>query len=425
MIQLCWVVIVGGNCIFFVCLNIVYVMVSNQEMFIFVLEGLVECYNLYGECFGEVVVGVVLKYLCDFNLICECVFGLCLVLEILVYDIQQVCGIGLEVVILVVNKIVFGQIDSGIVGGVDIIFDVLIGVNEGLCKIFFEVNCGKSNLDKFKSLLKICLCYVVLVILCNGELCIGLLMGEFCELMVQIWQIFCDEQDRLVFESYYKLVVVYEEGWQNDLMMLFCGLICDQNLCLDIDLEKIGIFKLVFECGLCGIFMVVNLMLLIDGVLVVLLVSEEWVKVCGLLILVYFKDGEVVVVNFVDCQEGLLMVLVYVVLWLLVCNGLSLQDFDYYEIYEVFVVQVFCILKVWEDFEYCKICFGFDQLLGFIDCSKFNVKGSLLVVGYLFVVMGGWIVVNLVKLFLLVEQGCGLIFICVVGGQGVIVIIEW
>ncbi|HEP8799818.1 TPA: acetyl-CoA C-acetyltransferase [Pseudomonas aeruginosa] len=424
MTQLRRVAIVGGNRIPFARSNTVYATASNQEMLTSALEGLVERYNLHGERLGEVVAGAVLKHSRDFNLTRECVLGSRLAPETPAYDIQQACGTGLEAAILVANKIALGQIDSGIAGGVDTTSDAPIGVNEGLRKILFEANRGKSNLDKLKSLLKIRPRHVVPAIPRNGEPRTGLSMGESCELMAQTWQIPRDEQDRLAFESHHKLAAAYEEGWQNDLMTPFRGLTRDQNLRPDIDLEKIGTLKPVFERGSRGTLTAANSTPLTDGASVVLLASEEWAKARGLPILAYFKDGEAAAVNFVDRQEGLLMAPVYAVPRLLARNGLSLQDFDYYEIHEAFAAQVLCTLKAWEDPEYCKTRLGLDQPLGSIDRSKLNVKGSSLAAGHPFAATGGRIVANLAKLLSLAEQGRGLISICAAGGQGVTAIIE-
>ncbi|VTL98186.1 acetyl-CoA acetyltransferase [Pseudomonas aeruginosa] len=252
MTQLRRVAIVGGNRIPFARSNTVYATASNQEMLTSALEGLVERYNLHGERLGEVVAGAVLKHSRDFNLTRECVLGSRLAPETPAYDIQQACGTGLEAAILVANKIALGQIDSGIAGGVDTTSDAPIGVNEGLRKILLEANRGKSNLDKLKSLLKIRPRHVVPAIPRNGEPRTGLSMGESCELMAQTWQIPRDEQDRLAFESHHKLAAAYDEGWQNDLMTPFRGLTRDQNLRPDIDLEKIGTLKPVFERGARG-----------------------------------------------------------------------------------------------------------------------------------------------------------------------------
>ncbi|MGU5230685.1 acetyl-CoA C-acetyltransferase [Pseudomonas aeruginosa] len=424
MTQLRRVAIVGGNRIPFARSNTVYATASNQEMLTSALEGLVERYNLHGERLGEVVAGAVLKHSRDFNLTRECVLGSRLAPETPAYDIQQACGTGLEAAILVANKIALGQIDSGIAGGVDTTSDAPIGVNEGLRKILLGANRGKSNLDKLKSLLKIRPRHVVPAIPRNGEPRTGLSMGESCELMAQTWQIPRDEQDRLAFESHHKLAAAYEEGWQNDLMTPFRGLTRDQNLRPDIDLEKIGTLKPVFERGSRGTLTAANSTPLTDGASVVLLASEEWAKARGLPILAYFKDGEAAAVNFVDRQEGLLMAPVYAVPRLLARNGLSLQDFDYYEIHEAFAAQVLCTLKAWEDPEYCKTRLGLDQPLGSIDRSKLNVKGSSLAAGHPFAATGGRIVANLAKLLSLAEQGRGLISICAAGGQGVTAIIE-
>ncbi|HBN8508237.1 acetyl-CoA C-acetyltransferase [Pseudomonas aeruginosa] len=424
MTQLRRVAIVGGNRIPFARSNTVYATASNQEMLTSALEGLVERYNLHGERLGEVVAGAVLKHSRDFNLTRECVLGSRLAPETPAYDIQQACGTGLEAAILVANKIALGQIDSGIAGGVDTTSDAPIGVNEGLRRILLEANRGKSNLDKLKSLLKIRPRHVVPAIPRNGEPRTGLSMGESCELMAQTWQIPRDEQDRLAFESHHKLAAAYEEGWQNDLMTPFRGLTRDQNLRPDIDLEKIGTLKPVFERGSRGTLTAANSTPLTDGASVVLLASEEWAKARGLPILAYFKDGEAAAVNFVDRQEGLLMAPVYAVPRLLARNGLSLQDFDYYEIHEAFAAQVLCTLKAWEDPEYCKTRLGLDQPLGSIDRSKLNVKGSSLAAGHPFAATGGRIVANLAKLLSVAEQGRGLISICAAGGQGVTAIIE-
>ena len=419
------VAIVGGNRIPFARSNTVYATASNQEMLTCALDGLIERYNLHGERLGEVVAGAVLKHSRDFNLTRECVLGTRLAPQTPAYDVQQACGTGLEAAILVANKIALGQIDCGIAGGVDTTSDAPIGVNEGLRRILLEANRGKSNGDKLKSLLKIRPRHLMPHIPKNGEPRTGLSMGEHCELMAQTWQIPRDEQDKLAYESHIKLAAAYAEGWQNDLMTPFRGLTRDQNLRPDINLEKLGTLKPVFEKGPRGTLTAANSTPLTDGASVVLLASEDWAKARGLPILAYFRDGEAAAVNFVgEGAEGLLMAPVYAVPRLLARNGLSLQDFDYYEIHEAFAAQVLCTLKAWEDAEYCKTHLGLDAPLGSIDRSKLNVKGSSLAAGHPFAATGGRILANLAKLLDTAGKGRGLISICAAGGQGVTAIVE-
>ncbi|RZI86416.1 MAG: acetyl-CoA C-acyltransferase, partial [Pseudomonas sp.] len=115
---------------------------------------------------------------------------------------------------------------------------------------------------------------------------------------------------------------------------------------------------------------------------------------------------------------------VYAVPRLLARNGLSLQDFDYYEIHEAFAAQVLCTLKAWEDDEYCRTRLGLDAALGPIDRSKLNVKGSSLAAGHPFAATGGRVLANMAKLLATAGKGRGLISICAAGGQGVTMIVE-
>lgn len=418
------VAIVGGNRIPFARSNSAYATASNQAMLTSALEGLVERYNLHGERLGEVVAGAVLKHSRDFNLTRECVLGSRLAPETPAYDLQQACGTGLEAALLVANKIALGQIDCGIAGGVDTTSDAPIGVNEGLRKILLQANRARSTGDKLKALLQVRPRHLAPSLPRNGEPRTGLSMGQHCELMAQHWTIPRDEQDQLAVDSHRKLAAAYAEGWQDDLMTPFLGLTRDQNLRADIDLAKLATLKPVFEKGQRGTLTAANSTPLTDGASLVLLASEEWAKARGLPVLAYWRDGEAAAVDFVKGKEGLLMAPVYAVPRLLARNGLSLQDFDYYEIHEAFAAQVLCTLKAWEDAEYCRERLGLEQPLGSIDRARLNVKGSSLAAGHPFAATGGRIVANLAKLLSVAGEGRGLISICAAGGQGVTAILE-
>ena len=87
----------------------------------------------------------------------------------------------------------------------------------------------------------------------------------------------------------------------------------------------------------------------------------------------------------------------YAVPRLLARNGLTLQDFDFYEIHEAFASVVLATLAAWESEEYCKERLGLDAALGSIDRSKLNVNGSSLAAGHPFAATGGRIVAQLAK----------------------------
>ena len=424
MTQLRRVAIIGGNRIPFARSNGPYATASNQAMLTAALEGLIERYNLHGLRIGEVAAGAVLKHSRDFNLTRECVLGSRLSPQTPAYDIQQACGTGLEAALLVANKIALGQIECGIAGGVDTTSDAPIGVNEGLRKILLQANRSKSMADKLKVLLQLRPQHLKPELPRNGEPRTGLSMGQHCELMAQTWQIPRAEQDQLALESQQKMAASYAEGWHNDLLTPFLGLTRDNNLRPDLTLEKLASLKPAFERSEKGTLTAGNSTPLTDGASLVLLGSEAWAKERGLPILAYLRDGEAAAVDVVQGAEGLLMAPVYAVPRLLARNGLTLQDFDYYEIHEAFAAQVLCTLKAWEDADYCKTRLGLDAPLGSIDRSRLNVKGSSLAAGHPFAATGGRIVASLAKLLDAAGKGRGLISICAAGGQGVTAIIE-
>ncbi|AYN14236.1 acetyl-CoA acetyltransferase [Pseudomonas monteilii] len=418
------VAILGGNRIPFARSNGAYATASNQAMLTVALEGLIERYRLHGLRLGEVVAGAVLKHSRDMNLTRECVLGSRLSPQTPAYDLQQACGTGLEAALLVANKIALGQIDSGIAGGVDTTSDAPIAVNESLRHILLQANRGKSLSERLKPFLKLRPHHLKPELPRNGEPRTGLSMGEHCERMAQAWRIGRAEQDALALLSHQKLAAAYAEGWQDDLLTPFLTLTRDNNLRPDLTLERLAKLQPAFDRSGQGTLTAGNATPLTDGASMVLLGSEEWAAQQGLEVLAYLVDGETAAVDFVTGREGLLMAPVYAVPRLLARNGLTLQDFDYYEIHEAFAAQVLCTLKAWEDADYCRERLGLEAPLGAIDRSKLNVKGSSLAAGHPFAATGGRILANLAKLLATAGKGRGLISICAAGGQGVTVIVE-
>ena len=268
--------------------------------------------------------------------------------------------------------------------------------------------------------------YLVPSIPQNGEPRTGLSMGEHAALTALEWQITREAQDELAVASHHHLAASYDRGFQDDLVTPFNGLDRDQNLRADSSLEKLAKLKPVFGKGAAATMTAANSTPLTDGASAVLLSSEDWATEHGHEVLAYFVDCETAAVDFVHGGEGLLMAPAYAVPRMLERNGLTLQDFDFYEIHEAFASQVLSTLKAWEDPVFCKERLGLDAPLGSIDRAKLNVNGSSLAAGHPFAATGGRIVANLAKL-LANEQGVGgrgLISICAAGGQGVTAILE-
>ena len=418
------VAVIGGNRIPFARSNTVYATASNQEMLTAAIDGLVARFGLEGERLGEVVAGAVLKHSRDFNLTREAVLGSKLSPETPATDIQQACGTGLQAAIQVANKIALGQIEVGIAGGSDTTSDAPIAVGEGLRKILLEANRAKDLKGRLAALAKVRPADLVPNIPQNGEPRTGLSMGEHQALTALEWQIAREEQDELAARSHQNLGKAYEEGWQDDLVTPFRGVERDTNLRPDSTAEKLAKLKPVFGKGEAATMTAGNSTPLTDGASVVLLASEEWAKERGLPVLAYLTAYETAAVDYVHGGEGLLMAPAYAMARMLQREGVSLQDFDFYEIHEAFASQVLSTLKAWEDPVFCKERLGLDAPLGAVDRAKLNVKGSSLGAGHPFAATGGRVLANAAKL--LAEKGSGkaVVSVCAAGGQGVVAILE-
>jgi acetyl-CoA C-acetyltransferase len=418
------VAILGGVRIPFCRNNTAYHDVGNLGMSIRTLGALVERFGLHGEVLGEVAMGAVLKHSSDWNLGREAALSSGLSPLTPGITMQRACGTGLDTVIDVANKIALGQIDAGIGGGSDTTSDVPIVVSKRLRRRLLDANMAKTTGQRLRAFKGFAFSELKPDFPGVAEPRTGKSMGEHCELMAKEWKIPREAQDELAAASHHKAAAAYERGFYADLVASFRGQDRDNILRPDTSLEKLATLKPAFDraSGL-GTLTAGNSTPLTDGASAALLASEEWARAKGLEPQAYLVDSAVAAVDFVH-GEGLLMAPCWAVAKLLKRNGLTLQDFDFYEIHEAFAAQVLCTLKAWEDPVFCRDKLGLDAPLGSIDRTKLNVVGSSLALGHPFAATGARIVATAAKL--LKEKGSGraLISICTAGGMGVAAILE-
>jgi acetyl-CoA C-acetyltransferase len=420
------VAVLGGMRIPFARQNGPYATASNQDMLTATLDSLVRKFGLQGEVLGEVAAGAVLKHSRDFNLTRESVLGSQLAPETPAYDVQQACGTGLEATILVANKIALGQIECGVAGGVDTTSDAPLAVNENLREVLLELNRGKSNTGRLRTLTKLRPQQLVPEIPRNAEPRTGLSMGEHAAIMAREWGIGREEQDELAVTSHHRLAAAYDTGWLDDIVVPFLGLERDQNLRPDSSVERLAKLKPVFG-GSDGTMTAGNSTPLSDGASAVLLASEEWAQAHDIPVQAYFTEAQTAAVDYVHKREGLLMAPAYAMPRMLARAEATIQEFDFYEIHEAFAAQVLCTLKAWEDPVFCSERLGLETPLGTIDRDKLNVHGGSLGAGHPFGATGGRIVAGLAKALSETDPARparGLISICAAGGLGVTAIME-
>ena len=417
------VAIVGGVRIPFARSYGNYATASNQDMLTAAFRGVVERFRLQGERLGDVAAGAVIKHSRDYNLTREAVLSVGLDPQTPGLDMQRACGTSLEAAITIANKIALGQIEAGLAGGSDSISDAPIVYPRSYQQLLLASYRGRNAWQRLAPWLGLRPRHFRPVLPAVVEPRTGLSMGQSTELMVKRWQVSRAEQDQLACDSHLKAAAAWQSGFYDDLVIEYRGLKKDNNIRADTSVEKLARLRPSFAAD--GTLTAGNSTPLTDGASAVLLATPEWAAQRKLPVLAYLSYGKVWAVDFVSGKEGLLMAPAHAVAAMLRDAGLTLQDFDYYEIHEAFAAQVLCTLKAWESPEYCRDVLGLPAPLGAIDRGRLNVKGGSVAIGHPFAATGTRILGTLAKI-LAGDSGArrGLVSVCTAGGMGVTAIVE-
>jgi acetyl-CoA C-acetyltransferase len=417
------IAVIGGSRIPFCRSNSFYSEKTNMDMLSATIQGLVDRFGLDGKQLDEVIAGAVTTHAKDWNLAREALLSTSLSPLTPGITLQQACGTSLQGAMIIGAKIASGQIECGIAAGTDTTSDPPISFGRKFSQRLVKMGAARSGKQRMKAFKGFSPSELKPMLPANGEPRTGLSMGQHCERMAREWQIPREEQDRLAMESHHKAAKAYDDGLFDNLVMPWGGVSRDNNMRADSKMEKLSTLRTVFSKDSDATLTAGNSTPLTDGAAGVLLASEEWAKANGLPVQAYLTASRTSAVDFVH-DEGLLMAPTVAVAEMLQRAGLTLQDFDYYEIHEAFAAQVLCTLAAWESEDYCRNRLGLEKALGAIDREKMNIHGSSLAVGHPFAATGARIVSNLAQILETAGSGRGLISICTAGGMGVAAIME-
>jgi acetyl-CoA C-acetyltransferase len=424
MAELRKVAIVGSARIPFTRAYTGYANESNLSMLTAALSGLGEKFGLKGQAVNEVMGGAVISHSRDFNVAREAALDAGYSPRTPGTNLQIACGTSLQAALNLGAKIATGEIESGIACGTDTVSDSPIVFGTKFQHRLVELNRARTPQEKLGVFSGFSFGELAPVAPSTQEPRTGLSMGEHCELMARQWGITRAEQDELALKSHQNAAKAYDLGFHDDLVVPFAGVLKDNNVRADTSLEKMATMKPAFDKSSGkGTLTAANSTPLTDGAAAVLLASEDWARAHDLPILAFLTMGQVAANDFTH-GEGLLMAPTIAVSEMLKRAGLTLQDFDLYEIHEAFAAQVLCTLKAWEDADYCRDVLGRDTPLGAIDRTKLNPKGSSLAYGHPFAATGARILGLTAKELATEMKQRALISVCTAGGQGVAAIVE-
>ncbi len=424
MAELRRVAIVGSARIPFTRAHTGYAEEGNLSMLGAALGGLVDKFNLKGEKIDEVMAGAVLAHSRDFNLAREASLDAGLSPRTPGTNIQIACGTSLQAALTLGAKIATGEIDSGIAAGTDTVSDSPVVFGDRFQHRMIDLSRARSTSDKLKVFKGVSFGEVVPVAPSTAEARTGLSMGQHCELMARQWGISREDQDYLALKSHQNAARAYDEGFHDDLVVPFAGVLKDNNVRADTSLEKMATMKPAFDkISGKGTLTAANSTPLTDGAASVLLAGEDWARARGLPVLAYLTLGQVAANDYAG-GDGLLMAPTIAASEMLRRSNLSFADIDLFEIHEAFAAQVLCTLRAWEDGAYNRDVLGRDTPLGAIDPARINIRGSSLAYGHPFAATGARILGLAAKLLQTEDKQRALISVCTAGGMGVTALIE-
>jgi len=417
------IAVIGGSRIPFCRSNSVYFEKSNMDLLTASLQGLADRFDLHGVKIDELTAGAVTTHSRDWNLAREALQSTTLSPLTPGITMQQACATSLQGALYLGGKIATGEIECGIAAGTDTTSDFPVTFGHKFSRRIARVGAARSFKQRLAAFKGFRPSELKPVVPANGEPRTGLSMGQHCDRMAREWGVSRADQDQLAMESHHKAARAWDEGFFDEIVTPWGGVSRDNNVRADSSLEKLGSLRTVFSTGGEATMTAGNSTPLTDGAAAVLLASEDWARERGLPVQAYITAGRTAAVDYVN-DEGLLMAPTVAVAEMLRHTGLSLQDFDFYEIHEAFAAQVLATLAAWESADYCRDRLGLNAPLGSIDREKMNIKGGSVAIGHPFAATGARIVANLAQLLENAGGGRGLISVCTAGGMGVAAIVE-
>jgi acetyl-CoA C-acetyltransferase/acetyl-CoA acyltransferase len=157
-----------------------------------------------------------------------------------------------------------------------------------------------------------------------------------------------------------------------------------------------------------------------DGAAAAVVMPAERARSMGLEPLGYIRDYAIA-----GCDPGRMgLGPVFAIQKLFKKTGLSLSNFDLFEINEAFAVQVLACQKALASPEFAKHSLGEPAPLGEIDPERLNVNGGAIALGHPVGTSGTRLVITLLRALRERGQRRGLASLCVGGGQGAAVWVD-
>ena len=341
------------------------------------------------------------------------------------YSVVLACASSVTAAIAAGGMLQEGARELAMVGGVESLSRVQIGLNQRLSdwlRHFLQARSLGVRLETFSELSwhDIRLHIPAIVNRTTGKS-----MGEHTEDTAKEWRISREAQDEWALEGHRRVIAARNKGFFDDLIIPVGVADRDTIPREDTSMAKLAQLPPAFDrLSGQGSLTAGNSSPLTDGA------AAVWVATKAGLARLPADTPFARLVDFeiaaVDLQnEGLLMAPSYAIPRLFERCNLRYEDVDLWEIHEAFAAQVLANVAALEDKGWIKRKTGITRDLGPFPWNRVNPNGSSIAIGHPFAATGARDLSQCVKeLFAMRPGSRAVVSVCADGGQGVVVLLE-
>jgi|TARA_B110000259_G_scaffold27023_1_gene28351 acetyl-CoA C-acetyltransferase/acetyl-CoA acyltransferase len=340
------------------------------------------------------------------------------------FTVHRNCASGMEAVTTAANKILLGEAETIIAGGVESMSNIPLLYNSKMTKLFSDLFRARSFFQKLKVIFRFRFSFLSPVIAVQQGLTdpiSGLVMGSTAENLAREFKITRKEQDEFSAQSHNRAEKATKEGiFNNEIITIFNNNIKnskiienDEGIRNGQNMKDLSKLKPYFEKN-TGTVTVGNSSQLTDAGAAMILMSESKAKKLKLKPLGYLKDFAYAGLD----PDRMGLGPVFATAKLLKKSGVRFEDIDLIEINEAFAAQVIACKKAFESDEFAKKELGLESAIGKIDDKILNVNGGGISLGHPVGMSGSRIIIHALKELRRRKKKTALATLCVGGGQG-------
>jgi acetyl-CoA C-acetyltransferase len=341
------------------------------------------------------------------------------------YSVVLACATSVTAAIAAGGMLADGVRELAIVGGVESMSRVQIGLNQRFSdwlRHFLQARSLGARLETFSELHwhDVRLHIPAIVNRTTGKS-----MGEHTEETAKEWYISRQAQDAWALKGHQRVIAARARGFFDDLIVPVGAVDHDTIPRADTTLEKLARLPPAFDrVSGTGSLTAGNSSPLTDGAAAVWVATKAGLaRLPDATPFARLVDFEI---TSVDLQsEGLLMAPSYAIPRLFARHNLRYADIALWEIHEAFAAQVLANVAALEDADWIKRKTGITRDFGPFPWDRVNPNGSSLAIGHPFAATGARDLSQCVKeLSAMPRASRAVVSVCADGGQGVVVLLE-